>query len=304
MLVGIRRSGLIAHDGNRAPRPPYVLNKNSPSAKGVFAWWPGGGNPAKLQDFGPQQQFHGTLTNGPTFVRSSLGQTGFNYVASGGPDFINVGVLPGFLSQALGGVWFSVWIDNFTATTGPKAVFGTSDASNANRIFLFLNTGGDSGYISAQISDVNGDSTYWGIESNTGINDGNLHHLVVSFDPPTDVVRFWLDGVELSPTDLNLGADAASFVDFTEPVSIGCLNNIGSPAFGIDADIYDLVFGLGQLSETQALSFFNPNTRWDLYQEIGQQVFAFPATSSPAQIISRRPSTLVYDKLKKPEPWF
>ncbi len=271
--------GFIPYHGNNAPQD-YELETASPLAKGLFSWYPGGNDSSKLRDFGPHQ-FHGTLTNGPVFSRSNLGQAGFSYVSSGGPDYADVGTLGNYYSQAVDGIWVSVWFS--TTSTATEILFGTQGAANVNRFFIRLNVSG-TGQIQLLFGDSVPDQLNGDVASDTGITDGELHHIALSAVPAADIIRIFLDGIEQT---ISYGAQETptSFVDFPINMFIGAGNNNGSPIQGFDGEIYDMEFGLGVLNTGQALAKFRADTRWDLRRLPQRNYFFVPAAVSAINLV-------------------
>jgi len=255
--------GFIPHDGNNAPQWPYTLNMASPLAKGLFVWYPGVNNPARLWDLGPQRQHHGTLNSAPVWTRSPLGQAGFDYTGAD-PDHADVGTLGSYGSRMGEGCWASFWCR--TTETVVTTVFGTQGGGNINRWAMRINSSSNSGWMDILITDNDtGPNNFLSgvVQSDTGINDGELHHVCGWAHGPSDSTRIWLDGIEQTVVQTSTDTPT-TFVDFGASMLIGAFNNNGSAIQGFTGEIYDATLGLGTLTGGQARAFFDPETRWDL----------------------------------------
>ena len=113
-------------------------------------------------------------------------------------DYVDVGNLGNFGSEmSVNKPSFECWIKS-SNTTDRMHIMGLCNAPKATvMIRINANSYGDThaGNIFWDLMDEDENILRCGINSNTGITDGDWHHLVCTWDTPNNIVLFYLDSV-------------------------------------------------------------------------------------------------------------
>ncbi len=203
------------------------------------AWVPMLGNTGQTLFDHAGRRFHGTCVNGPAWA---VGQHGWMMEFNGSSQYVNLGTLGDFGSSQYRGVTLDAWLQtNYTA--GFQAVMRTVHevASGYRALSMVLNrraTGElDPGVIAIVSTDMNkyltGSSQY-GV--NTGVCNGNIHHLAATVWPPANAIQVYLDGKSL-PTTMALTQSPNNYVNYVYPLFLGAGNHAGTPAFYFNGKI-------------------------------------------------------------------
>jgi hypothetical protein len=196
------------------------------------AWVPMLGNTGQTLFDHAGRRFHGTGVNGPTWA---VGKHGWMMEFNGSSQYVNLGTLGDFGSSQYRGATLDAWLQT-SYTGGIQAVMRTANAVtgyNTTGILLSrnANSGADPGGL--QIS-CNDQSKYLvggtpnGV--NTGICDGNIHHLAVTIWPPANAMQMYLDGRAIQ-TNMTLQQSPTSYINFPIAMFLGAANHSGTPSF-------------------------------------------------------------------------
>ncbi len=288
-IVGIRRNGLIPHDGNHAPRGPFVLNKESEKAQGlIFAGTPRG--PLSMRDFSEKGNHLLTVNGTPTLVSSSFGFRVHNFTQASSERLVLD--RPLVLRRPL---TMAGWFNSNTDTNGGQTIMsaGRDDATqDLVRMTLQDNQGGsplrirvmDDGSASQNSVDVSTDDEF------------GVWHLGVAVLHSDGSIDGYFDGTGKKSDSTN--TPDPLFENFAIGVRVE-----DTPIQHFGGSIGPCFAWNKALNEQEVFNLWHPSTRWDLYHELGQKVFSF-GTSVPRRIVGPRASTKIRDKLIKPEKWF
>ena len=209
-------------------KPPcgVPIDRSHPLAQGLVGKWAlaeGGGK--SLSDVSGNERT-GYLS-GCAWEPSSRGKSlAFN----GSSDYVNLGTLGNFGSKLAKGLTVETWVS--TTATALEDVIGTYAGSNTDALVLRFNQFISGGLVFL-IFDHAGNRvvgrTYTaGGADLGGWNDGKFHHVVATLTMP-NTVAIYVDGV---PQNVNYYAQdpLSSFVNYTYPLVIGALNNVGTMA--------------------------------------------------------------------------
>ena len=246
---------------NRAPKPPFVLNKDSPQAIGLVVSWPMFGN-SPLQDY--------SRNKNRLQLQSSYPITGFKVNKFRAKHF--VGGTSGYLDAAD----LPVLDDLFQAQTARSCVFWARFTTGANTV---VSEKGTNAHLVIQtlngrmIFRIAGNSS--NIVSTLEINDDVWRQLAFTATAgATTNSKAWTNAV-LGETKTGQPAAGAANND---PFVIGARagNNFAYPGDLFDFRLYNYA-----LTPAVVRDCYNPPTRWDLYYELGQRSF-YPYTASAA----------------------
>jgi hypothetical protein len=233
--------------GNYAPREPFTLNRDSPTAQGLVGWWPLFGTP---YDRGPYKLGGSVGGSGATWPSTDLGQIGFRTNGTANILVPHNPILNGDY------ILVSMWVNRIAAVN--DAGLFAKGGSTTRQYWLWDKGDGT--------LDAEWDKVALAAFS-PGYVAGQMNHLVAWYDGAA--FRCWVNGVEKSNQSLATGP----ILTDTGDLYIGRL-----PSFGITNAIYqDVRVYSGVYGETMAYALYNPSTRWDLYYELGRRIYSFPA---------------------------
>lgn len=249
------------------PHGPFELNRNSPQAKGLVAWWPTlasvGNTLRDLAGRGYNGVFTGTVAD-PTLVRGVMGAALYFDKAN---DYLVVG--PSGLSngwQAISlSVWFRLW--RFSDSDDYSGIlYNSTAASDTQMAGLSLHTAA-----SALLRfDVGNGTTYRSVHTSGGVTVGPWYHAAGvwrSGDPP----KIYLNGVGTTGSSSLSGSLTVASAYYLGWDAVRAIRKL--PGYIAEARIYDCV-----LSDSQVWQLWDPATRWDLYLPIQR----FWAVKAPA----------------------
>jgi hypothetical protein len=181
----------------------------------------------------------GTLTNDPLWYPGILGQ-GIKF--DGVNDYVNVGTLGSIGSILDNGLpTFSAWIKSDNRTTGfmPLGAMNTGGLDTGIQLGINQDDQGNFnlGYISLYLRDENNQRLSGYVATNTGVTDGNWHHVAWIPNPPSTEIRIYLDGVRQAIT-YNHVQTPATTANFNVNFLIGAENDVGTP-FGFANAVID-----------------------------------------------------------------
>ena len=260
--------------GSNVPRWPFTLNRDSPQAQGLVAWWPvvlGNG----LVDLSGNN--HNAALTAVTLQPSKFGNIATQY--DGANSFAQVPAGSGSVFEPVQDLFtITCWIDSFAAEgEGNEAIFDASGSGGDDGYFLF-------------ISDTT-DSLRFNMKTGSGATAG----VDSGFDPrgagPTHVacIRTGLKSAKMiingsiEATDSH--ASAPTFLNISTDLFFGQDNAAG---VRFEGQIFDIRYYTRALTNAEILHQFNPATRWDLYRETSRASHFFVPAGAVASISDYR----------------
>lgn len=249
---------------------PFVLNRASPQAVGLRAWWPFGAGAGSLARDMATGRAHGTASGAPLVADSIGSARSFN----GTTDYIDVGSVE---AVNIGGVLtLSGWINLSTWSFvggGSGAILADCDASALNFQYgLGVNASG-------KLIAVWGAAGTPLTGSNTAISLNTWHHFAMVRSGSTGawVATYYLDG--LADGSVSTATNPSS----QSGLAIGRYGGLGLGGYRIIGRLADIRIHNRDLSAAEVFQLCVPQTRWQLY---GIPVFRRPGP--PASVIFRR----------------
>jgi hypothetical protein len=156
----------------------------------------------------------------------------------GEDDYVDVGTLGSFGSELNSNYpSFSMWIKS-SETDSLQAVLGTTNdkydtGGNLYHTHLSIDLNSDysynvhAGYIFVKIRDEDNTAVEGSVNTNTGITDGNWHHLAVTIDNANNTIKVYVDNV-LQTFTYYKQETPDNFANFQHELYLGAGNNRGS----------------------------------------------------------------------------
>lgn len=254
-------SGVLANPPRRASRPKalYRLNRFSPHANGLIAWWPTRAQEGLTHRWPDESGYshHGTL--GVNNLFSSDVNFGFGMRFDGTNSDVVVSTTSLLSSPRIS---ITAWISVRGGAGGFRQIANKPASAGWSSPYadycLRLNTSDQlQGWISNAANAVSG---------STAISaDNSWHHVALTYDGATTTL--YLDGKSDGSTGAATGDIAAS----GQPLQIGRLNT--GVAEWWNGDMADLRIYRRSLTAAEIKHQYDPQTRWDLYYpEVGRVV--------------------------------
>jgi hypothetical protein len=230
----------------KRPAWPFRLNRRSPQAKGLFAWWPVLRDGLKLRDLSGRGSRHGTLTNGPTYAACPLGGVALSF---DGTDDQVVGPLDSNLASVSGTTW-TFWVKVTASTSGAYLKVGSDSDGFGVGIGLadFDNNGNDIIYLREGVE--------WHVSSSDWVAGWN-HCAVVH----NSAGMVYVNGVLVldSGGTPNTPTGSSFYLGGYEPVGFSRY---------VACEIADVRFYSSPLSAMEIQALYDPATRWELYHPL------------------------------------
>ena len=159
----------------------------------------------------------------------------------GTDDYISVGTMGSFGSSLSTGkrCIFAGWVQSSVTDVG-ITVMGTANVGSDTMITIHLNDGWpvgvSAGIIGVFLRDEDSSSLGGKVNINTGITDGNWHHLTVNVDGPNNLIEVYLDGV-LQTFTYAYQNTPDNTANFEFPLYIGAENSRGTSRYFFDGKI-------------------------------------------------------------------
>ncbi len=270
------RPGIFSpYRGSQRPLWPFIVNRYSPQAEGLIAWWPfapAGGD--ILRDLSDNLN-HGTLTNmepGTDWVSNPvLGSHSLSF--DGVNELVNVGDID--ILDGLGAASWVLWLNRTGDGEDDSFISKWTDGSSTTFSFE-LDTGGDGQFFIAQSSTSLGQA--FGLLPAGAVSLNQWHHFAIVFDgsgaTDADRFKFYLNGSqvtltypgsELIPSSLFASTADFEIAGFTDQARFW-------PGEIADVRIYNRA-----LTAAEAHEMWSPSTRWDLAYPLRQNVMPFAA---------------------------
>jgi|GEM_PF-2640773 len=159
--------------------PIYTDNTGLTSPTGLIASYPINGN--TIEETGS----YGALSGSGTFL--TTGMDGMTNGAVGFDSYPDILTVPSEMLDKAEQVSVSFWIKTTDFSCG---VFSAAGPTTGNQIMLFISSTSD--------CTIYSNGGYRIFESTNLINDGNWHHVAITFDGPKSQVHPYIDGVHLT----------------------------------------------------------------------------------------------------------
>lgn len=210
----------------------------NPNSGGVGADWDGG-----------------TLGKSPGLVGSQDSPTPtFN----GTNGFVDVGTLGTFGSNigANDGVSVVAWVKS-SNTTDRLCILAAIETNGMTLTFhLNHGAGGNlAGMIQTYLRDADGNDLHGYVNADTGVTDGEAHMVVLTIEPSTNTITFYLDGVMQTTTYLGQNTPN-NFSDFSEFIAAGARNNVGTIDRFFDGDLQEVAVFTKVLTSQQVMNLY------------------------------------------------
>ncbi len=248
--------------GLNAPRWPFELNRDSPLARGLVAFYVNvGGNSS-------YDLVRGLLAPGstsgsvrPKTVIDKHGTYSTEFSADGGAFLDTIDYAGDLASGAEEGT-LACWIRNLDSdtTNNEFRVFRTINADRPHYPF-------SDGNVYLSIFSETQDTSF----DDTGFAKQNLHHFCITRKAGTGNYKFYRNGLLVSST--NPGTFRTTTYQEIKPFR-SVLKDVG--------------LWKRALTAKEVFSLFNPATRWDLYHEIGRRTYFFVPAAATAFISDYR----------------
>jgi len=252
------------HLGSRPPTGPFTINRDSPQAKGLAAWFP----PLRYRTnvyidlvSGIIGTFNGTVD--PWIDKD----VGFAHLFDATTDFINIP--DNDIFSANPELTVSVWFIP-DSVTGGQLVVSKGSTSYEWEMGPF----GTAVRCSTRVAaggfhlDVSGST----------IAIGDLVHLVMTVNVSTPILSAYKNGV-LVGTDTT--AANTPYANGTAPLRIARRADNSNQFYGKvgDVRIYNRI-----LTPAEVYQQWSPETRWDLYLSVAPRFWSVPAAAPPAGV--------------------
>jgi hypothetical protein len=246
--LGVGRSGLSR------PSWPFTLNRQSPQAQGLVAWWP--------------CVEAGAFTRDLSLGGWDLARTGVPWVAAPqaqtlSPDFNGTSDVLTRDDSPISGMPFTmaVWAVWDTATS--KCLMSLSAGALTDRYQLQLDSPGDLQAFIIQGANSASAETAGFVNS---APEGTLFHAVGVYASSTSRSAF-MNGVlgETDPTSIVPNA--------CTQLTIGARRNTGSVGAYFDGRIIEARFYNRALTAAEVWNLYAPQSRWDLYRRNSRTLF-------------------------------
>lgn len=255
--------------GSQAPRWPFTLNKDSPLAHGLTHLWThvrgsrymidlvgGVATASNSPVAGIRGGFEGIYytsvsNNGTTIVGGGVGNIAVNDISIGWLSYLD-----GF---ATGSYPFIANVKNPGATE-PWALFYSDDASYSDITWgsLETDTGGNEKFAVPSGISVSGE-WHWGVGLfDASASAGNRFTAYLNGRSMTATAP---GAIGSQPNTTQLGSRAGGLLDFT-----GVIKHIA---------VWNR-----KLSSDEAIAWYRPQTRWDLYSELGRVFYSIPTAAA------------------------
>src|SRR5262249_27460734 len=189
---------------------------------------------------------NGTLQGGAAFTTGEVGQA---FSLNGTDAFVEIPDSPSL--SITGAITLEAWI-NPNSVTGTHEIISKYDSSISQESWAFLVM---DGVVRAEFLGSGNGFLARVVDTNTAvISTGVFTHLAATFDPATQAVHIYVNGVDV-PTTVQVADTVSSIFDSTSPMRIGSIVGSGLTEFfdgRIDeASVYNRALSL---SEIQGIS--------------------------------------------------
>ncbi|MFC1775312.1 LamG domain-containing protein [Patescibacteria group bacterium] len=197
--------------------------------------------------------------NGQTATTSVRGKLGQALEFDGSNDYVDAGLMGDFdLDLNEGSI--SVW--SKTSDTGTQAHFGTLNSPTSEAFIRGItnfdpSTGANHvGELQFWIRANSDDNLSGGVNSDTGISDGNWHNIVYTWNKSNATINIYIDGVSQTIQYINTSS-GTSWVAWDYPLTLGALNFAGTPQDFFNGSMDDVRIYDRELSPDEVSQLYN-----------------------------------------------
>ncbi len=244
---------------------PFVLNRASPQARGLVAWWPPNGSRGTnvLRDYVGGN--HGAFSGDVSWARNAKLGSVLSYGGTNG--HVNCGSAARLDNLATGKAFsYAVWVE-FTSIAN-ETLLSKESASSSGWFTRIISTARIETKFNAAVTDALS-------RSDAIISTGVLYHIAITYDDNGDrKARIYVNGLEVAGYQAQDAAVGALVDDSARDLTIGSL----SPSFwfmsGIIGDVR-----MAQVRWNPAEVRHQFTQPWDLYKTPG-----LPWAGAPAAV--------------------
>jgi len=227
-----------------------MVNVCAPPPANMVSWWGAEGNARDALG-----NNDGTLQGGATFASGMVGQA-FSFDGSSG--YVE---MPDSASLSISGqLTIDAWVkpNNLSSNQDIVTKYDTCDNKEQRSYALAVRTGG-----AIQFCVYNGQAdpnAYHCVQTTSGITPGVFTHVAGTFDPATQAMKIYVNGVDtLAPVlpgsvDVNVIVDSFTPVDIGRTFCIGSINNSPGDYFGGLIDEVEIFNRALSASEIQGIA--------------------------------------------------
>ncbi len=271
--------GFRAYDGNHAPKPPFVINKDSQQSHGLIACWPLiDGKRKDLVGLTGADRTLSPAASTATFKPTRHSALGFDGEGGVSDSFNIANPTTGWpISQCSVAAWalFRV-LPGSPNSTGWFSLWG-----GVGSAAISVGEWGGGGFACAT---HNGSSTAFYQAPTAVFFTNTVHHAVITIDA-TPELKLYVGGAFWNSTTTTVK------VPFTGATLNARVGAGGTNIKPMDGKCWDIRLWNRALSAAEVWDLYNPSTRWDLYHELGQVSYYLPQVGGiPPGMIGHRGS--------------
>ena len=252
------------------PQWPTALNRSSPQARGLVAWW-SGQPPVGLS---VTEHIHGRDGD---FIQMELSdrvfinrQFGWGVNHDGTNEYVRVPHHSSF-NPGTGPMSVSCWFRTSTSGAFQGLVSKRDDSVGGAVPHWFMRIQSDN-TVRGQVNSSVGNEA--NVTGTTTVTDGNLHLALFVWAGANDV-KLYIDGISEGTIG---GTGTVGDIDTTDDIFMGAhLNGSGLVSSPFTGQLFDARVGLSVVNAATARQMHEPQTRWDLYSELGRVFYSVPA---------------------------
>ncbi|HYE13214.1 MAG TPA: LamG-like jellyroll fold domain-containing protein [Pyrinomonadaceae bacterium] len=220
------------------PTPPCTK-----APVGMVSWWPGNQNGRDLMG-----NNYAALKNGATVAPAKVAK-GFSL--DGVNDFAEAPDNPSL--DITGAISVDAWVKPDT-TAGNHIILSKYDSPASQQSYAF---GVDNGQVHFTVYQTGDASVYRGAQTTVSIPAGQFSHVAATFNPSTQAIKIYINGVEAPAAPLGGSANVASIFDSTAPLRIGAVKNSGTGLLAFDGIIDEVELFARELTADEVLAVWN-----------------------------------------------
>ena len=261
--------------GIQRPRWPFTINRDSPQAEGLAAWWPmmppGGDIVLDLLD-GKHQMTFTDMDPATDWISDVEMYEGINVDEGGNVEhLLNTSLPPQIASDTSGAV--ELWLRRTSNTPGGTPFYIGDSGTSANLFRIAFGAASDT----VQILLKGGTDFY---RATISIDLSSNHHLLFAVDSTGNAL--YLDGVKQTLTYTSGSASSTQWLSSLTGLD-KCMLGADHLAGGINpfrGNLYtSAVWSNFRPADGVVASLSQPITRWDRYYELGRVFYSFAAAA-------------------------
>ncbi len=265
--------------GIQRPRWPFTINRDSPQAQGLLAWWPfQPANAGTLYDLSLFPNNGNIVTATPESDIEML--VGLNF--DGAADYVSIPSNSAFKPAHIHSMaWFRPASTSDAFATVFAQPYDTEVTwNNPFNTWNILRAGSTEGVQWRKTTDDGGTPRTDALNSNgNGFVNGVLAHSGMTWNG--DILRGYINGIEDNTFDSPFDGDLD--YDSSNPNLMIGQQSTDAPGSFYGGEIFETrIYDLDTATPEVLLEslVFDPKTRWDLYYELGRVFYSFPAVAA------------------------